>query len=364
MSDAGTESLGEGETRRAAVFDAAPNPVIAIDDGGRVIDINLAAISAFGLRREDVIGGNLVDLIAPPRARTQLRARLARFRATGTSALLGKRLRGLAVRSDGTEFPVELIAQRLPTTGPPELAIYLNDITRRRQAETQLTSYQGRLRSLAAELLLIEERERRRLAADLHDGLSQTIALVQIKLAALRFPSDPALQATLDDLAGLMSDALRSARSITFELTPPILHDVGLEPAVEWLLENIQLRYRIEIGFENDRKPKPVDERVRIILFRSIRELLINAAKHASAKRVLVRLARERGGVEVAVEDDGVGMDPDVALVMGSGLFSIRERMHHVGGSMRIESARGRGTRIRLSAPLADPFSAAAEVVL
>lgn len=207
-----------------------------------------------------------------------------------------------------------------------------------------------------------EERERRRLANDLHDGLSQTIALIQMKLASLPYPADPALEAKLDDIRALVLDADRSTRAITFELTPPILHDLGLEPAVEWLIENIQARYGIEIGFENDGQPKPADERIRVILFRAIRELLINSAKHALATRIRVRLAREGNRMNAAVEDDGVGMDPRAAIVRGSGLFSIRERMRYVGGSLDIESAQGRGTRICLQAPLAHGGTTAAEI--
>ena len=89
-----------------------------------------------------------------------------------------------------------------------------------------------------------------------------------------------------------------------------------------------------------------------MLLFRSVRELLINAAKHAGARRVRVRLEREQDRLHAAVEDDGVGMEPGAAAVNGSGLFSIQERLSHLGGSMRIESAPGRGTKIRLCAPL------------
>jgi signal transduction histidine kinase len=99
-----------------------------------------------------------------------------------------------------------------------------------------------------------------------------------------------------------------------------------------------------------------------VILFRSIRELLINAAKHARAQRVQVLLEREADRVNAAVEDDGVGMEHDVAAIRGSGLFSIQERLSHVGGSMRIESAPGKGTRILLSAPLTNGTKAKARV--
>ena len=229
---------------------------------------------------------------------------------------------------------------------------------RLRESEAQ----QERWRALAADLLLAEERERRSLAVDLHDGLSQTIALVRMKLAVLRRSTDAALSRSLDEIERLIDQANQSARSITFELSPPVLHDLGLEPAVQWLIENIRVRYGLEIVLEDDGQPKPADEKTRVILFRSIRELLINAAKHAGARRVHVRLEREEDRLNAAVEDDGVGMEPEAAAVKGTGLFSIRERLSHMGGSMHIESAPGRGTKVRLCAPLVNGNSKKAEV--
>ena len=234
----------------------------------------------------------------------------------------------------------------------PLLTMYVCDATARKDAEQEVRLYQERLRSLMADLLLTEERERRRLAVDLHDGLTQTVALAQLKLSALRLSMDGKQGRSLDEIEELIAEADRAARSISFELSPPVLHDLGLEPAVQWLVENIQARYGIEIVLEDDGQSKPADEKTRVILFRSIRELLINAAKHAGARRVHVYLGREEDQLSAAVEDDGVGMEPSSATIKGSGLFSIHERLGHVGGSMSIESAPGRGTKIRLCAPL------------
>lgn len=221
-----------------------------------------------------------------------------------------------------------------------------------REQSEEVRLYHERLRALMADLLLAEEQERRRLAVDLHDGLSQTIALTQIKVAALRRALGGKNGGALDEIAALIDQTNRAVRSISFELSPPVLHDFGLEPAVQWLVENIQERYGIEIVLEDDGQQKPADEKTRVILFRSLRELLINAAKHAQAQRVCVGLSRAGERIVASVEDDGVGMDPEEIAVHGSGLFSIRERLGHVGGSMDIESAPGRGTKIRLCAPL------------
>ncbi len=244
-----------------------------------------------------------------------------------------------ATPSDVSEFPLRRAAH-------PRV------VAERGRAAQKLALYQRHLRALTAELLLTEERERRRLAVDLHDGLSQTIALAQMKLSALRRCVDGPVSEAVDEIEDLIEQANRSARSLTFELSPPVLHDLGLEPAVRWLVEHIGSRYGIEIRLQDDGQPKPADETMRVILFRSIRELLINAAKHAGSRCVHVFLWRDGNCVGAVVEDDGVGMQGDVSESHGSGLFSIRERLDHVGGRMHIESAPGRGTRISLRAPL------------
>jgi len=238
--------------------------------------------------------------------------------------------------------------------GPSLPDAHLSEASARKSAEHEVRLYQERLQSLTAKLLLAEEHERRRLAMDLHDGLSQTIALAQIKLSALRTSMHGKLKKPLDEIEALIDQTNRSARAISFELSPPVLHDLGLEPALQWLAENIHARYGIEIVLEDDGKPKPADEKTRIILFRSIRELLINAAKHAKSRRVRVCLQREEDCLNASVEDDGIGMESDVETAKGSGLFSIHERLRHVGGSMRIESTLGHGTKVRLSAPLTE----------
>lgn len=217
--------------------------------------------------------------------------------------------------------------------------------------------YQTRLHALAAELLVAEERTRKQLACDLHDGLSQTIALARMKLCVLRRRNaehvDGALLASLGEIEQLIDSANRSARSLTFELCPPALHESGLASALSGLVESIQARYGIAIALEVDRAPAIVDEQIRVIFFRAIRELLINAAKHAGARSVRVRLASDGELVCAAVEDDGVGMKRESGAGCGSGLFSIRERLDHVGGTMCVDSAPGRGTKIQLRAPSA-----------
>jgi signal transduction histidine kinase len=210
--------------------------------------------------------------------------------------------------------------------------------------------------------MLVEEHERQRLAVDLHEGLNQTIALTQIKLSVLRRSMNGQLEHVIDEMKELIDQADRAARLIGFELSPPTLDDLGLQPVLCWLVENLQARYGIQIVLEDDGRPKPADEKTRVVLLRSIRELLVNAAKHAHASRIHVRLMREEDRLKAAIEDDGIGMEPNTAAANGSGLFSVHERLSYVGGSMHIESVPGLGTKIQLCAPLKNGTSHEARI--
>jgi len=348
----GIEATRTSEARKAAMLDASLEAVITVDPHGRVVEFNSAAEAAFGYRREEAIGHELSGLVVPPRMRERALEGFAHCQESRHGDLLGKRYDTLAMRSNGAEFPVEVAIAPIGTGEQPLFTIFVRDNTMQVRAEAVVRQYQDRLRSLMADLLLAEERERRRLAVDLHDGLSQTIALTQMKVSALRSAAGVKIERSLEEIAQLIDQTNRTARSIGFELSPPVLHDLGLVPALQWLVENIRARYEVSIELVYENQFGPTDERCRVILFRSIRELLINAAKHAGATHVRVRLHTEASELLVAVEDDGVGMEQASVPERGSGLFSIQERVSHVGGSMQIDSARGQGTKVQLRVPL------------
>ena len=234
------------------------------------------------------------------------------------------------------------------------------ELEKRQRAEKRLLAYQKRLRALATELGLAAERERRRIAIYIHDTLAQALAAARMKLDALReatAPETPGRTEALDEVRDLVGQAAKDARSLTFDLSPPVLHELGLEAALEWLAEDMGKKHGLTVAFEDDQAPKPLAEARRIILFRAVRELLTNVTKHAHARRATVSVSRTDEHVRITVEDDGVGFDPQCVhahedLEGGFGLFSIRERLDYLGGRMEIRSGSGRGTCVTLTAPL------------
>jgi signal transduction histidine kinase len=164
---------------------------------------------------------------------------------------------------------------------------------------------------------------------------------------------DPTLVSEVQAIEGVISEADERASSLSFELSPPILHEVGLAAAAHSLAEDMESRFGLKVSVEDDGKRGVLDEATRITLFRALRELLLNVTKHARIDEVRVRLWREDELMKIVVEDEGVGFDSG-AGGSGYGLFSIRERVDHLGGSMQIESKPGEGTRICLTAPSPD----------
>jgi signal transduction histidine kinase len=237
----------------------------------------------------------------------------------------------------------------------------VTDITDRRRADERVAEYQNRLRSLASRLVLTEQRERRRIAVFLHDQIGQALAVAKLRLGALREAATPEdKQCVVDEVAEVLDGVIGDIRSATFDLSPPILYELGFEAAVEWLLEKVGQEHRLRVRFEGDGQPKPMAENVRIVLFLAVREVLTNIIKHAQARSASLSILREEDRLCVSIADDGRGFDMASAVWHGGGhggfgLFSTRERLEHLGGRLEVTSAPGQGTKVTLVAPLEGP---------
>ena len=243
------------------------------------------------------------------------------------------------------------------------LVLYLlnREVLQRKKAEEQLASYQADLRSLASQLTLAEERERRRLAVHLHDQIGQNLALSHIKLEELRISlaevGSARLVGEVDYLARLLEQTIKETQSLTFKISPPILYELGLEAALECLADQFSQQHGLLTYFETDRQPKPVDENLKVLLFQAAQELLVNVVKHAQARSLKISMWREDNLLRLGVEDDGVGFNPLVhrhpqGKGGGFGLFSIKERLRPLGGNLEVKSEPGAGTEVVLSVPL------------
>lgn len=292
----------------------------------------------------------------------------------------GKILRNIEdnfIKKDGSFFPVSYSVSPLRDHGDEiiGLVIVFQDITERKQAEEELrrwkneleirvhertrelVSSQEQLRWLASQLSLTEERERRKLARDLHDYLVQLLVVGCMKLDQMKNISPPNSQTdvAIQDLGNILQQALIYSRTTIAELCPPNFHESGLPMALNWLakgMENHGLRVEVHTGHHT---PQLSEDRV-ILLFQSVRELLFNVLKHAGVQQATVKVSSESGGdVCITVEDRGKGLDPGTMQRTPEpghlGLFAVRERMGAMGGRVALTSAPGKGTCVRLLLP-------------
>ena len=265
----------------------------------------------------------------------------------------------------GANFNIQR-AQRYPTFGAMllELCIYNSPMTASSAKEDRigqtasLAQLEARLAELTTELTLTEDRERRALARDLHDDLGQVMAILKIKLTALHAKSDlQELRQGLKEIEKLIDSANMSVRSLALQLSPPVLQNQGLVPALEWLAEEMERTYGLIVNVHDDGEEKALDEKQRITFYRAARELLVNVAKHARVSRAIVTTLLRDGYLTLAVSDDGTGFDYDRVLSQGAqasglGLIGLRERIGCIGGEMHVDSNEGDGTTISLRAPL------------
>lgn len=227
----------------------------------------------------------------------------------------------------------------------------------RKESERDSIGDRDRFRTLAAELTIAEERERRRIANGLHDQVGQLLGIAKIKLGeALAAGPGEEVAAPASEARRLVDRAIQEIRALTFELSSPVLHELGLEAALADLAERMEARHGIPCRFEQPTRPAALPEALAVLLHSIVRELLWNAVKHARARRVVLAIGSDGDHLRIVVQDDGAGFDATQAFdgssgKSGFGLFSARERLHYLGGALEIDSAPGRGTRIVLTVP-------------
>ena len=232
------------------------------------------------------------------------------------------------------------------------------EIAEHKQTQGQLIEQQAQLRELASEVLAAEERERRRIAIDLHDDIGQVLALLKLKAGELTESEPDGLTGQLrKDIRDLVDQAARATRLATFELSSPILYELGLEAAIQSVGEQQAQQHGATFHFETDHQVTTLADNTSVMIFRIVRELLCNIWKHTRACHATVSICRVGEHLQLTVEDDGVGFDTtnighSLGSTSGFGLFSISEQITGIGGHFEVVSSAGGGTRVVVAAPL------------
>jgi PAS domain S-box-containing protein len=232
-----------------------------------------------------------------------------------------------------------------------------SEVAQRTIAEQTLRERSEQLHLLASELTLAEQRERQRLAQVLHDGLQQILVGAKFRLALLQRAHGREVLQESAEVAALIDDAIETSRSLTAEISPPILYELGLLPALEWLARWMRERHALTLDLNLPSQINPIAEDAKVLLFHATRELLFNVIKHAKVDKACLQVSQVDHLVLITVADAGAGFDPAQlrsagGSARGFGLFSVRERVHLLGGHMVINSTPGQGSSITLAMPV------------
>ena len=340
------EALRESEETARALLNAPTESAILAEVDGTIITLNETAAKRFGGRVEDFIGVPGLSLFPPD---------VAERRREGNEYVVRK---GIPVRYQDFRMGCWYDIRVYPVFGDDglvrRLAVFARDITEQKAADE-------RIRSLAQQLISIQENERRSISSELHDRIAQELATLKIRIETL-FDGEAApggeVRKRVGRMSMLLQQSVRSVRDLAHELRPTVLDHLGLVRAVSRYCEDFRERSGLDVDFSS----AGIDEsklgpKTRINLYRIVQEGLNNAWKHAQAQRVHVKLVASSPTVILRVEDDGCGFEPSERLSSAvdekrMGLQSMEARASSLNGSMEVRSARGAGTRIVVEVPL------------
>jgi PAS domain S-box-containing protein len=353
----------------AALVNSSNDAIVGKTPDGIITSWNAGAERLFGYSAEEAIGQSIYFIIPADRQKEEpaILDRVRQGERVENYDTVRQRKNGSLVDISLSVSPI--IDEQGRVIGVSKVA---RDITERKRTELQLKELTAhleervsertsalshsreKLRSLAAELTVTEERERRKIAEELHDHLAQLLVLGRMKLShAIRQVTNPGVAGLLHDLDGVISQCMTYTRSLVVKLTPPVLHELGLLPALQWLATWMHDQGLI-VSLHLSKRPPVLTEAQAILLFQSVRELLFNVLKHASTRRASISVEEDaQGAVHVTVADEGGGfrvseLENGVDSHSRFGLFSIKERIESLHGRMEIYSTPGHGTRVTL----------------
>lgn len=349
--------LRRSEEQFRTVVESAPNGILLVDGGGRIVLVNEQIERQFGYRREELIN-HPVERLLPGHFRRDHAGLRETYQEAPAARAMGRGRDLYGLRKDGSELPLEIGLSPIETTSGTMVLASVVDITERKQAEEalhqkqlELQQSQAQLEDLASKLLTAQDSERQRIARDLHDDFSQRLVALTLDLAALdRQPSlspeslGKALEPVREELAQLSDDLRRLAH----RLHPSLLKHAGLRAALEEHIQQAMKRTELRITLKVGNVPESLPLDSATCLFRVCQESLQNVVKHANATDVLVKLSGSAKGIGLSVTDNGKGFDVHNKRnhQKGLGLISMQERLRLVKGFLNIHSRPADGTKV------------------
>lgn len=345
------EAVRAGEARHGAMLRALPDLLFVFNRDGVYLDFYAPEGSALYVRSEDFLGKHVRDVMPPDLA--------ARFELAFAKALVSR-------EPVVAEYALDMISgrseyeARIVRCGDDKILSIVRDVTVRKVSERALADGEAALRAsnarnetLVARLIVAQEAERQRIARDLHDDLSQKLAVLNIEMNRLTASSLPEVRDRATVISGFVSEIAEHVHDLSHQLHPSRPEALGLVPAIRSVCSDMSRQHGITVEFRDEEVPLTVDGEVSLCAYRIVQEALRNVVKHSNATRARVELRGLGTALELVVADEGRGFVPDAANFSGLGLVSMRERVKLLDGEIGIRSEPGMGTRLNARIPLA-----------
>jgi len=352
--NAAQRKIEESESTSRALFQTAAQGIFMVDQSGKIVGANPAAENMLGYSEAELVG-QPIEVLVPENLRRGHVAHRDYYLREPQNRPMGLGLDLQARRKDGSRFDAEISLSYIHSAQGTLAVAFVSDISKRKADEQAIRQQREDLRLLAGRLMTAQDEERRRIARDLHDDLSQKLAYLAIDIG--KFAGKPYAQELLQDLRPLQRravEAAESVRHISHQLHPSILDDIGLQAALEQYCEEFQERSGITTHFAGRDVPDALPHEIASSLYHIFQESLRNVSKHSQAQEVFVTLEFVDKVLRLAVRDEGVGLPQD-RLKPGTsiGIVGMKERAHLINGEVSIESQVGQGTEVSVSVPMA-----------
>lgn len=332
-------ALRDSNERLRAILDTAVEGIVTIDERGSIESFNCAAEKIFGYPATEVIGQN-VSVLMPQPYREEHDAYLTNYLRTGHARIIGIGREVCGRRKDGSLFPMDLSVSEVQLANRRIFTGFIRDISERKRLEK--------------EILEISDREQRRIGQDLHDGLCQFLAGIELLSQALEQKlasrSRPDAESA-GQIARYVREAIGQTRSLAHGLSPVTLECEGLMSALQKLAENTEEMFQVHCAFDCERPVFVHDHAAATQLYRIAQEAVSNAIKHGRARRISISLKEAGNRNVLVIKDNGVGLPRPLPEKRGMGLQIMQYRAGMIGGGLMVQADMDGGTSVVCSAP-------------
>jgi len=350
-------SLRRSEERFRILFQTAGSVIILLSPAGRVLEFNAEAERVTGWHHLEALERSFLRFFVPEAHQQAAKAGMERVLAGAPPRSFELPLK---LRTGGERLFLWNVSRQLGEDGQLLGVIAVGqDITGRKRMEEDLREAAERLRLLTSQIFTTQESERRRISRELHDELGQSLTVLKLNIRSVgrRLPETSAQQQDLEDIAAYVDEIIEGVRRLSRDLSPAILEDLGLTPALKYLVHEFRKHYNITYDFDFEDLNHLFPGEAQIIIYRIFQEILTNIVRHAQASNVSLAIRKKGGAVLLQAEDNGRGFEVANILRRGTGtaglgLTSLAERAKMLGGTLKIESREGAGTRITCTLPV------------